>query len=288
MPSDLNSVESTDENVDCEKLKPETLNSNEALGLTAQDSNSQDNITLIKKEMNREQVPLISKKEVNKNTLTTDPTRNNGKDSKILPALEVNITQIEVIKKPLTIDPAGNKIKDLKILSVPEVNKTQIEVSKNHLKGNDSKILSDPEVSKARIEISKQPLTADPTGNNGIDSNILPVSETNNTKDVSKILNSKISSQNIQRSINDTFRNAKGVSQKSNSPITKELIIINDSDDDNYEMETLDEQLLESEELLRNDGKTESDQDVIEILDDTDLSEGDAVEDTVKSSGNNN
>lgn len=142
-----------------------------------------------------------------------------------------------------------------------------------------------------------KPLT-DPKENSGKDLKILPVPEVNKTIDVqNKITDSKISSpQNTQRSINENFSKEKFISQKSNdhgkSTVKQTLIstLIYDSDSDNYEVETLDEDLLESEELLRNGDKTECDQNVIEIFDDSDLSEVDleileTVEDAVKSSG---
>lgn len=137
---------------------------------------------------------------------------------------------------------------------------------------------------------SKEPLTTDPKENSGKGLKILSVPEVNITSDVQNVI-SDSTSQSIQRSINEHFKNEKDIPQKSNcqgkTTVQEDLIntLISDSDSDNYEVETLDEDLLESEEFLRNGEKTECDKELIEILDDSDLSEVDAVEDAFSSIG---
>lgn len=141
-------------------------------------------------------------------------------------------------------------------------------------------------------------ITTDPKENNENDSKILLAPEDNKTTDTQNLITKNISvSQNVQRNTNDNFMEEKGISQTSNihnkSTAKQELVnLINDSDNDNYEVETLDEGLLECEDFLRNGEKTENDQEVIEIFDDSELSDvdpeiRDTVQDAIKCSGNN-
>lgn len=144
---------------------------------------------------------------------------------------------------------------------------------------------------------SNIPLTTDTKNNTEKDPKILPVNEVNKTIGVQNLItNSKTSSQSIQRSINESFGKETDISQKSNgndnSTAKHDSINSCSTDDDIYEVETLDEDLLESEEFLQNNKKTVCDQEVIEILDDSDLSDVDpeildTVKKAIKSTGNN-
>lgn len=145
---------------------------------------------------------------------------------------------------------------------------------------------------------SNVPLTTDPKENNKKDTKILPPPEVNKILDAPNLItDSNVStSKSIQSNISGNLTDQKAISQKSNIneiSTAKEALIntlIDDINNENYEVETLDEDLLESEEFIRNGEKTKLDDDVIEILDDSDVSDVDpeildTVEEAIKSSG---
>lgn len=191
----------------------------------------------------------------------------------------------------------------------PKIESVDYEESKpEKLDTNENQPLTEEDLIPTKEKNTEQVLlissnespTTNPKENSGKDSKILPVPEINTSNDVQNLITcSKVStSQSIQTSVNDKFESKeKDISINNNdqgkSTVQLSSTVINDSDNDNYEVETLDEDLLESEESLRNLEKTECDQEVIEVSDDSDLSEidpeiNDTVETAIKSTGNNN
>lgn len=181
-----------------------------------------------------------------------------------------------------------------------DANENQTLTAQNCISQENTVLTKEKNTEQVLLICNKKSLTTDSKDNSGKDLKILPVPGVNKTSCIQNLItDSQMStSQSIQKTVNDSLSKEKDISMYSNghgNSTGKQLLlstVSNDSDSDNYEVETLDEDLLASEESLRNGEKIEYDPRVIEIFDDSDLSEDDAkyihAVESIKSSGNNN